>query len=344
MENTPEYLCERVDTFVAEVKAANNILIYGDDHCQKDRCFKKLFQILGIPLNDSMNSFLFYGDELARDKGIEAVFDTLNTISFDMTQKTISIKFLEALNKEALTKLAKFAERKDPYSRLILVSDKLDGKYGYVKTLKENSLVIETSVMKYPRDLLDWLNGYVQENRINMDSYAKKFFSEYVQLDTYTALNEMKKLQIYIGNSNTITVNDIKNCTVNTREYSVFDLTDAIGGRSKKKALEVIENLIANGESVIMVVAILTTLFFTIWRIKTLQSRNISDVDIKKYYMKEVRSEYVQNKNLGFAGNFSLKQIQNALTELYTCDCRAKLSMAEEKVLGASLVMGVLGG
>jgi len=340
MENTP-YLCERVDSFANEVRTARCIFIFGDDHCQKDRCFKRIFEILDIPLHDNMNSFLYYGDELSKEKGIDVIFDTLNSISFDLSPKTISIKFFEALHKEAMVKLAKFVEKKDPYARLILVSDKQDTRFTHIKSLKENSLFIETSVMKYPRDLMEWVGNYVQENRLNMDYNARRFFSEYVALDTYTALNEMKKLQIYIGNSRTITINDIKECTVNSKVFSVFSLTDAVGGHNKRLALEVVENLIANGESVIMIVAMLTTFFFTLWRIRVLLNRGISDFDIKKYYLQGMHP-YMQEKNIGFARNYDLKQIQKALSELYTCDCRAKLSMGEEKVLGASMVIGVV--
>jgi len=92
-----------------------------------------------------------------------------------------------------------------------------------------------------------------------------------------------------------------------------------------------------------MIVATLSNFFFMLWRLKTLKLQNVPDHVIKTQYMKEVKSEWTQNKNLSFVQNISLGYIQNALSELYICDCRAKLSMAEDKVLGASLVLGILG-
>jgi len=341
MEN--KYYCGDERNFISQIQSAPCILILGEDLSQKDRCFKQIFSLLNISIHDDLNSFLYYGDEYAKDNKFDALFDTLYTVSFFDTPKTVSIKYFETLHNDVKTKVAKYTENPSSSVKLILMAEKLDQKYTSSKTIVKNSLLIETKEMKYPKHLIEWLNVYCPENQLNMDYTAKKFFSEYVQIDTYTAYNEMKKLELYVGNSRTITVNDIKNCTVNSRLYRVYDLTDAIGGRNKKLALEIVENMIGGGESIIMIIATLTNFFFMLWKLKTLKNRGLSDYDIKSQYMKDVRSDYTQNKNLGFVQNISLKYIKKALTELYICDCKAKLSMADDKVLGTSLVLGILG-
>jgi len=337
-----KYFCGDERSFLPEIQSAPCILIHGEDLSQKDRCYKQIFTLLGLSIHDDLNSFLFYGDEYAKDTKCDAIFDTLYTVSFFTSQKTISIKYFEALPTEVKAKIARYTENPSPDIKLILVCEKLEQKLSSTKILLKNCLLIETKEMRYPKHLQEWLNVYCAENNLSMDYNAKRFFSEYVQIDTYTAYNEMKKLEMYVGQSRRITVEDIKNCTVNSRIYRVYDLTDAIGNRNKKLALEIVENMIGGGESIIMIVATLSNFFFMLWRLKALKLRNVSDFVIKSQYMKEVRSEWTQNKNLGFVQNVSLEYIQNALSELYTCDCRAKLSMAEDKVLGASLVLGIL--
>ena len=338
MDSKKKYTCDQINSYVEQVKSAKCIFVHGVDAFQRDKCFKQIINILNVSVNDGMNSFLFYGDDYARDDKISPIMESLNMMSFDLSEKIVSIKHFEQLNKGAMERIAKYTDDPAPYAKLILVSDKLDSRLTAVKTLTKNSLHMETTEMKYASHLLQWLNGYLRENQIRMDEATKNYFVNTVEPDAFTAYNEMKKLELYVGNTKTITTNDIKECTINSKTYTVFELTDAIGYKQKENALKIIENLVNNGESIIMVVSMLTNFFFTLWRLDALRRKNISASELMANHMNDI-NPYFREKYIKFLKAHDRASIENALKQLYICDSRAKLSMAEDMVLGVSVIL-----
>ena len=349
--NTKSYTCDQVHAYDDLISQSKCIFIHGTDAFQKNRCFRYIITHL-LKINsstqdnnlstnkssfDGINTFLFYGDDFSSEDKINSIIDALNMMSFDMTEKIISIRNFEQLGKEAANKIAKYTEVPNPTSKLIMVSGKVDGKISAYKTIKENSLHIETVEMKYPRDLSNWLNNYLRENQLKMNEHAKQYFSSIVELDTYTAYNEIKKLELYVGKGKEITLNDVKECTVSSKTNSVFDLIEAIGLKQKEKSLKIAENLINNEESVIMINSMLTNFFFTLFRLDALRRKGIPNGDLISQHMKDI-NPYFREKHITYLQTFDQSKIVSALKHIYICDCRAKLSMADEKVLIASLV------
>ena len=355
-KTTDKYFCDNVQSYKDEILKAKCIFIHGVDAFQRDRCYKFIMETLvpiitptsrnergGALLNDGINTFLFYGDEYATPDKVVSILNTLNTISFDMSDRIVSIRYFDEIKPEAADKIAKYTENPNPDTKLIIVSDKIDARRVVYKTIIKNSLHIETTEMKYPKDLKFWLNKYLKDNKINMDSNAIDFFSEIVELEAHTAYNEIQKLQLFVGKKNFISVDDVRACTVNSRKYSVFELQEAIGLRNKSKALIIAENLIENDENIIMIIASLTSFFFNLWKWNALKNKGATNYDIKAKYMGTLH-DFIKEKNINYLNNFNQKQVDNALKHLYICDCRKKLSYAEDDVLAAALVMGILGG
>ncbi len=142
---------------------------------------------------------------------------------------------------------------------------------------------------------------------------------------------------------NTITVQDIKECTISSVIFTVFDLIDAVGYKKKQLALDIAEKIINNDESIIMIISLLTNFFFTLWRLTTLRSQNISVTELKERHLKEI-NPYFRDKYIQFINNYNSIQIQNAFNELYACDAKAKLSMASESVLISNLIYKIISG
>ena len=336
-----KYYCDQVHLYAESIKSAKSIFIHGPDAFQRDRCFKSVIKILNISVNDGLNSFLFYGDDYAKEDKIGSIIETLNMFSFDLSERVISIRYFDKLTTPAVARIAKYIEDPCQYSKLIIVSDKVDARLSAYKTIIKNSFHIETKEMKYASHLLQWLNNYLRENNIRMDENAKNYFTSIVEPDAFTAYNEMKKLELFIGKTNVITINDIRNCTVNSKVFTVFDFIDAIGFRQKAKSLEIAENLIENDDSIIMIISLLTNFFFTLWKLDALRRKNISASELMSRYMNEI-NPYFKEKYLKFLNNYNQLQIQNAIRELFVCDSQAKLSMAPEMILLTALIFKIL--
>ena len=343
-----KFTCGDIHDYDAEVMTARCIFIHGKDDFQRDRCFKHIIKKLNVAVNDWMQSFLYYGDEFSSDKKISQIIETLNSSSFiDETQKLVTIRYFEQLHKDAIQRIAAYTENPSPTNRLILIADKMDGKLSAVKTIIKNSLHLETVEMKYPKDLLQWLNTYIQEHRLRMDEQTKNYFTNTVELDVFTAYNEMKKLELYVGKTGTITKADIDNCTITSRKYNIYDFIDAVGYRQKQKALEIAEHLLDNGTEIIMILNSLSNFFFTLWRLDALRRKGITMRDISMYHIPEIvplskNHSFIRDKYVKFMGNFMQSQIQHTFKQLYIADCRIKLSMAKDNILLLNLIYQIV--
>jgi DNA polymerase-3 subunit delta len=333
--------CDQIKSYHDEIKKARCIFIYGTDAFGRESSYKYIMQTLNISTYDEISSFLFYGDDYLKDKSIAPIMQALNMYSFDLSEKVIFIKQADLLDGEALSRLADYTESPSPYAKLVMIAEKADNRFASYKTIIKNSLVFETTTMKYAKDMVLWLDIYLKEHNLEMDYEAKNFFVNIVELDSYTAYNEMKKLELYVGKRNKITANDIKECTVNTKAHTIFDLMDAIGYRQKKRALAVAENLLENDNSLIMIITMITNFFFTLWRLDSLKRSGISTSELTAKYMNDINS-YFRGKYTEFSQNYNFSAIKNAFDELYICDSRVKLSMASEQVLLANLILKII--
>lgn len=331
-----------------ELLNARNILIYGSDAFQRDNCFKHIFRILSnaqnrkISVDDGMNTFLFYGDEYSKSDKVNSIIETINLYSFDSSEKVVSIRYFDMLNTNGINKIADYTDNPNPQTKLIIVAEKINQKLNSFKKIVKNSFTIETKEMKYTNHLLLWLNQFLKDNpHIKMDENAKRLFVSLVEPDSYTAYNELKKLELFVSPKQQISMNDIKECTIKSKQNTVFDLIDSVGYKQKAEALRISDNLIKNDESVIMIISLLSNLFFTLWNLSALRKKSISYNELKDRYMQDV-IPFFRDKYIQFLKNYSQNQINNAFKVLYVCDSRAKLSMATDIVLLTDLVCKVI--
>jgi DNA polymerase-3 subunit delta len=338
---------DQVNAYTNEIRNAKCIFIHGTDAFQRDRCFKQIINMLNVPVNDGLQTYLFYGDDYSIKGKAGSILDTLNMFSFDLAERIVSIRYFEQIYKEDITRIAQYCESPSENTKLIMVSDKVDSRITAFKTIISKSLTIETSEIRFDNDLKKWLNTILGEFRFKIDEQTKKYLVENIEIDTFTVYNELKKLEIYIGNRDYVSINDIKDCIANSKTYTVFDLRKAIGLKQKTEALKIAENLINNEESVIMINSILTSFFIQLWEFQLLSQKGLTlyDTLIKAEIMYEkthdFRKKILLEEYQKYLYNFNLSKIQHALKQLYICDSRAKLSMAPEMTLLTSLVMGI---
>jgi DNA polymerase-3 subunit delta len=334
----------------AEIIKARIIFIHGSDSFQKDKCLKQIFEVLKLPINDNIQTYLYFGEDYTNKSQMNEIIDSLNTLSFDMSERIVTIK-----NIEEIVKVSKGSEQKGKKSdttidrllnyiinpnystKLILISDKYDGRLNVYKTIVDNSFTLETRQMTYQSDLVKWLANYLNENQISMEQQARELFTTIVEPDAYIAYNELQKLQIYIDESRNITRKDVLECTVSSKAFTIFDLIDSIGYLEKEKSLRISENMLANNESLIMIISMLTNFFLSLLQIKSKQQMGES----RDSYLKEIH-KYFHEKYIKFLSNYNRERIFKALHLLYICDSRAKLTMASDLVLLTDLVCGIM--
>jgi DNA polymerase-3 subunit delta len=115
------------------------------------------------------------------------------------------------------------------------------------------------------------------------------------------------------------------------RQSRVFDLTDALARRDRPHALELLHELLANGESALGIVALAAYQTRTLLQVKLLAERGMGAGQIA-----QVASliPFVAEKSLPLARQFSTSQLEDAHRALLEVDTALKRSrMSPEMAL-----------
>jgi DNA polymerase-3 subunit delta len=157
--------------------------------------------------------------------------------------------------------------------------------------------------------LPDFIINYLKDKGYVIDRNAIEFFKFFSTSELMSVTNELDKLILYMGENKTIKENDVRNLLMPSREYTHFDLQDAIIERNLDKALFVGSELLGSGINMLVITAFLEGLFKKALLVKKAQSKT----DLNKIS----RSSFYINKLKTISSSFSEKKLQNLIVLIY---------------------------
>ena len=129
-------------------------------------------------------------------------------------------------------------------------------------------------------------------------------------------INEIRKLIEYVGQRGTITKEAVDMLSIKKLESVIFDLTDTLGKKDTKKALEVLQNLIYQKEPLQKILITLYNHFKKIYltKIATKENKNIAQsLNLKPNQTFLVKKYQIQAK---YFNENELKIILQSLRDL----------------------------
>src|SRR6266700_258092 len=85
---------------------------------------------------------------------------------------------------------------------------------------------------------------------------------------------------MYAGGSAVITVDDVRKLSAQVQEARVFDLTDALAQRNRKQALDILHDLLADGEAPLRLISTITSQVRSLILVKELSQKGIRAAEI----------------------------------------------------------------
>ena len=142
-------------------------------------------------------------------------------------------------------------------------------------------------------------------------------------------INEIRKLIEYVGKDGVITRNEIELLAIKQIDSIIFDLTDNLGKRDTKKAIEVLNNLIYEKEPIQKILITLYNHF-----------KKLYIVNIAEKYRKDLATSMKLKPNQLFltskykmqASYFSQNEIEQILEEFINLDANYKVGLIDINV------------
>src|SRR2546423_1669857 len=130
---------------------------------------------------------------------------------------------------------------------VVVVDEELSASSTLLKAAQEHG-----KVMQYPLPrgaaVKTWIENRARSSGVKITPEAVSMLADYIGNQLRLLANELDKLATYAGGGATIDADDVRKLSPQVQEARVFDLTDALAERNRKKALDLLHDLLADGE------------------------------------------------------------------------------------------------
>jgi DNA polymerase-3 subunit delta len=177
-----------------------------------------------------------------------------NTLPMMGARRMVLVRDLAAMVAEELSRLTDYLESPSPTTVLVALSSKVDKRMKiYAAASKKKWL----HVLEAPRQVAPWIRAEAQARGVKIAGDAVGRLADAVGADLSRLALVLDQLALYAGDL-PISVDDVDDLVADTRERTVFELTDAIGEGRLTDALAAVSALCdqrASGVGVVVMLA-----------------------------------------------------------------------------------------
>lgn len=267
------------------------------------------------------------------ETNISTIISEIETPSFGYNKKLIIAKNTGLLKKESKRKNNELANIKENLCKylsenlnlikesivLIIIEEEAE-KQDLYNIIDKNGVVCKFDYQK-PAQLIARLKSICNMYKVEIENYTLQYFIESCGTNMEELINEIRKLIEYTGEGGKIEKEDIDKLCIKKLESVIFDLTDNLGKRQIKKALEVLHNLIYQKEPIQKILITLYNHFKKLYitSVAIREKKEIStSLNLKPNQM------FLINKYKNQARYFKEKELRKILEELINLDYNYK--------------------
>ena len=218
---------------------------------------------------------------------------------------------------------------------VVLVDEMLDASNPLLKAAKTHGTAIHSTLPKGAA-LESWIGKRAKSIGVTIRPDAAAMLANFIGSQLRLLANELDKLAMYAGGSAVITVDDVRKLSAQVQEARVFDLTDALAQRNRKQALDILHDLLADGEAPLRLISTITSQVRSLILVKELSQKGMRAAEIAST---AGLSPFVAEKALRQIGKFTVSQLENSYRQLLATDAALKRSrMTPEMALDLLVV------
>lgn len=293
------------------------ILFYGSDtYSQREKLnfWKTEFE---KKYNGDMNTTTFAG----KDATARQIFQACSAMPF-LSEKRFTVvrNFMSEGDSEQLSQMSDLIEKIPDFCVLVFSEeDGIDKRIGLYKKIQKFGKVTEFLPIAGSK-LLAWIEKNVTKAGGQIEREAIVFLSEVVADDLFRLENEIKKLVAYAGDR-PITKADIELLVNTLLATSIFKLTDGVGQKNRRLAIDTLHQLMETGEELHMILYMIIRQFRIITAVKDLADQGFGKDSIAA---KLKQHPFVIQNTLAQSRNFSFDQLHRAYKLLIEVDTKLK--------------------
>lgn len=205
---------------------------------------------------------------------------------------------------------------------ILLVDEALDAANTLVKAAEKHGKVIQSTVPK-GAGLENWIAKRAKANNVKIAPDAVTLLANFIGGQLRLLANELDKLATYVGPGATITTETVRQLSAQVQEARIFDLTDALAQRNRKQALNILHDLLSDGEPPLKLISTITSQMRSLLLVKDLTQKGMRSPQIAST---TGMAPFLVDKAMRQVGNFSVAQLESTYRQLLATDAALKRS------------------
>jgi DNA polymerase-3 subunit delta len=281
-----------IGKFLKEDSILPIYFFYGDDNYALENAIKAVEKAVDPLITSEFDKEIVNTEE----RTVVEIMDLAYAYPFGSKKKLIILKDFDELKGDK-KQFGTYVNNPVPSTVMIIT------KYGNIQNynalpyslLLEKKYLFAANELK-GRELLAWVIKYSAKNGKTITTDNAGLLVDIVGENRSMIEMQLQKIFTYLGDNKDIRLDVIKSVASQLKEYIIFDLLNAIGNRNKSKAVEVLLNLLAQGDrdkQALFILAMLNKYFTGIAQVPELEKEKMSEqvkakiIGTHPYYYKD---------------------------------------------------------
>lgn len=314
---------ERARNFFREVRTAALSPVYlfhGAERFLVDRAVEEVVRrMFGDEEPDPFAYETMRGNEIEGRRVVESC----RTPPMMGGQRLVLVRDIDGLSDDELARVAAYIASPSKRTVLVLTAAKVDGRKTSWKTIRQHAAEVVFEQL-YRDQMPEWIVRHGRRKGIVVDDAAADALADAVGADMAQLDVALEKLSLQAGQGGArIGVEDVRRAVVETRERSVFELTDALSRRDLEASLRALASLREQGQDYIPIGAMIARHVRLLMKVHSGRKRKLAGAELAKYV--GVSTYFLRDYESG-ARRFDTAQLVTLHGLLYQADRQLKSS------------------
>ncbi|MCU7496852.1 MAG: DNA polymerase III subunit delta [Ignavibacteria bacterium] len=299
---------------------------YGEDTYSIENAARAVEQALQPLLSSDFDKEVISGKE----RTVMEIIDAASAFPFGSGRKLMLVKDFDELKGDK-KKLSGFANNPPSFTTIVFTKN---GNISNVEaepyfTFLKHGYLFEANELK-AGELASWIVKYTAKKGKTISSENAALLMDMVGENRSLIEMQLQKILAYLGNEKEITRETIFNISSALKEFTIFDLQNAIGAGNRAKAMETAYNLLEKGKDILMIISMLTRYFTALAQVPELTRNNVPDNEAARiigthpFYYKDYKKA---------AMNYKDQRILRIARALYKADLTVKTTSTDPKTV-----------
>jgi len=264
---------------------------------------------------------------LKEESDLHFLIEQLNAVSLFSTKNIFVIRNFSQLSRKYQLLINSFIKRKNSEIILIFILEDYRITNKFCKSIADQLLLVDVQTPFYTKKIKEWIKYYLKQKKYNLNDNSIDLLINNYGNDMSNIINEIEKI-ILLGNDKN---NNLDDDISNNRQINIWNLLDNLGDKKIDSSVNIFNNLLLNGFSIIPIIINLSILYIELLSNKKNNHYNglnkIINSRLQKYRM-----------------NYTSTEISNIIIELRNLDIIVKSTSIKEDLLFIPFIIKVCKG